>query len=350
MKTLFLILFLSFNFLITANPTYDIREITSPKEEVKPMFINNRGEVAGEIFNGKNLTYGFIWNENTGLKKILPKQVLGADIKTMELYLNGLNDDGKILGHIGHQNECDDTTMDCSFVMHEGQFQFLMAEGENIKPVGINAQGQILGYIDSGEGVETFSSTWNTNDRRIFVVDADGFPQEITLEHSLHTPLFIDQNGRIGFYSFGEKDYGFFVWENGQKIKPTPDLFQAAFNQKGTIAEAQTIDVTTDDSRVKKTLLIWSPDQKETKSFQYEVADLMIKGMNDQEEIVGSFEEGEINACFWSESTGLVNLNHCIEPDSGWELEEAYAINNAGQIVGIGKKDGRLTGFILTPK
>ena len=38
-----------------------------------------------------------------------------------------------------------------------------------------------------------------------------------------------------------------------------------------------------------------------------------------------------------------------IPPESGWQLQEATDINDAGQIVGHGLIDGETHGFVLTP-
>ena len=45
----------------------------------------------------------------------------------------------------------------------------------------------------------------------------------------------------------------------------------------------------------------------------------------------------------------MLDLNSLLLPDSGWVLQEAYAINNAGQIGGVGLYNGQRTGFRLDP-
>lgn len=44
-----------------------------------------------------------------------------------------------------------------------------------------------------------------------------------------------------------------------------------------------------------------------------------------------------------------VNLNEAVVNGSGWHLESAYHMNDAGQIVGWGRKSGNTRGFLLTP-
>jgi hypothetical protein len=43
------------------------------------------------------------------------------------------------------------------------------------------------------------------------------------------------------------------------------------------------------------------------------------------------------------------DLNNLIPPGSGWELVEATAINDAGQIAGSGRLGGKMRAFLLTP-
>jgi probable HAF family extracellular repeat protein len=43
------------------------------------------------------------------------------------------------------------------------------------------------------------------------------------------------------------------------------------------------------------------------------------------------------------------DLNSLLPANSGWELTAAYGINDRGQIVGKGKKDGQTKAYLLTP-
>jgi probable HAF family extracellular repeat protein len=54
------------------------------------------------------------------------------------------------------------------------------------------------------------------------------------------------------------------------------------------------------------------------------------------------------HAFVYSDTTGMVDLNSLIDPSLGWELQSAYSINGAGQIVGEGMHNGNRRGFLLT--
>ena len=82
-------------------------------------------------------------------------------------------------------------------------------------------------------------------------------------------------------------------------------------------------------------------------------------GINDNGQVVGFFEPPRVGGLFDPPSyaqafiyaNGVAqDLNDLIDPNSGWVLTNAYAINNNGQITGTGHINGRYQGFILTPK
>lgn len=54
-------------------------------------------------------------------------------------------------------------------------------------------------------------------------------------------------------------------------------------------------------------------------------------------------------AVIWYGGSSLANLNDQLVGGAGWNLLEAYDINDAGQIVGTGMLDGEYRGYILTP-
>jgi probable HAF family extracellular repeat protein len=72
-------------------------------------------------------------------------------------------------------------------------------------------------------------------------------------------------------------------------------------------------------------------------------------GINDSGEIVGYsyLADGAQNA-FLYEDGSMLNLNSLLPANSGWVLEEAFGINNAGQITGMGLYDGQQTAFLMT--
>lgn len=71
-------------------------------------------------------------------------------------------------------------------------------------------------------------------------------------------------------------------------------------------------------------------------------------GINDKGQIVGSRYENVTRAMMW-ENGVQIELNSLIDPNLGWRLVSARAINNSGMIVGVGYLNGYLRAFLLTP-
>ena len=69
--------------------------------------------------------------------------------------------------------------------------------------------------------------------------------------------------------------------------------------------------------------------------------------INDRGEIVGWLGT---SAFIWTRAEGMQNLNDCIDPNSGWTLNSANAINILGQITGSGTINGETHAFLLTPQ
>lgn len=77
-----------------------------------------------------------------------------------------------------------------------------------------------------------------------------------------------------------------------------------------------------------------------------------ISGLNDLGDLVGNhtLSNNQTRAYLYEAGVGLVDdLNDDIDPSLGWNLSSATDINNHGQIIGTGYKNGQMRGFLLTP-
>ena len=74
-------------------------------------------------------------------------------------------------------------------------------------------------------------------------------------------------------------------------------------------------------------------------------------GINNQNQVVGWAFDGEWqSATISTPDDGTRKLNKLLtDPLSGWDLLDAYDINDKGQIVGFGTYDGQTRAFLLTP-
>jgi uncharacterized membrane protein len=74
-----------------------------------------------------------------------------------------------------------------------------------------------------------------------------------------------------------------------------------------------------------------------------------LSGINNLGQIVGSLSRDKDGAFIWDESLGKRFLSDLIPSGTGWELDYAFAINDAGDIVGYGDLNGQVRGFLMTP-
>ncbi len=78
----------------------------------------------------------------------------------------------------------------------------------------------------------------------------------------------------------------------------------------------------------------------------------MGRALNDRDQVVGIvYSSNSIpDHAFMYSSGQIFDLNSLIPQGSGWQLTQAFGINNAGQIVGQGMIDGAQHAFLLTPQ
>jgi probable HAF family extracellular repeat protein len=75
-------------------------------------------------------------------------------------------------------------------------------------------------------------------------------------------------------------------------------------------------------------------------------------GINNQGVIVGASSTSTpsiTRAFIFTQVDGMIDLNSLIDPSSGWVLTGSSAINDFGQIVGVGTHSGQSAAFLLTP-
>lgn len=65
--------------------------------------------------------------------------------------------------------------------------------------------------------------------------------------------------------------------------------------------------------------------------------------------VVGTADVAGSNRAFVSEGSALLDLNTLLFNGDGWILLEAYDINEAGQIAGVGSLNGELRSVLLAP-
>jgi probable HAF family extracellular repeat protein len=75
------------------------------------------------------------------------------------------------------------------------------------------------------------------------------------------------------------------------------------------------------------------------------------RAINNADQVVGmSLDASGRQRAFLWQTDVMVDLNTLLPPNSGWELQDAHFINDAGQIAGTGLYQGQSSWFLLTPQ
>lgn len=333
-------------FNLKAEIEYEVIEITlnSIEEYIEPKFINDNGQVAGDAGDS-----AFLWSpEGDSFFISLHGAFRYEPSYSSELIIAGLNDSGSIVGTL--HSYCDDEEEEEVFIwdQKEGLRYPILDDSTHLsKALGINNSGQVLCTLDERLFI------WHDLED---IVEVD-FPNSyfpVGIDENSHL-LFAQQNS--GPLLFPEGTFCF--WDSHLRNFIFPKelwLFPQTFNPKGDVAGMMRVERI---DGMKTYFWTWSQEKNSCEYFSPVETEnekwITINAMNDRNEIVGVFEQetdedlDEENAFIWSEENGMRNLNDLINPTLGWELISANAINNRGEIVGIGFKNGFEKAFFARP-
>ena len=213
----------------------------------------------------------------------------------------------------------------------------------------VNNLGQVVGLSAQVEGAfraRAFSySDGVMRDLGTFEGDDSSYAADIN-----------DSSEIVGYSSRGDINRAFF-YRNGQMLGigefgPEQSSFANAINNLGEIVGAFDFD----NGRYRAFLLTdgYLRDLGVLPGFQMSTA----LSINNHSQVIGTLttrdDELADNYVFrqvpFIYSSGVMeDLNALIDPESGWQLEEATDINDLGQIIGHGLLDGRRSTFVMTP-
>jgi probable HAF family extracellular repeat protein len=304
-----------------------------------PTAVNNLGQVVGwAALPDAGGSHAFFWSADTGM---LDLGVLGGQLSGA----TGINDTGEVVG---------------SFQTHKrmwrafrwnataGMLPLEPPAGAVIEcAVGINNRGQILG------------STYLREANLAYLWDPQGGWQDLGRLPSFTDtyPVAINGVGQVcGNAGINPGDvtavYRAFRWTSG-RMEALP-LLGSQNSEAAALNDAGHVVGDADDEDGIRAVL-WGPagavmSLRTLPGYRERTS---ASGINNRGQIVGSANRiPEYRALLWQEGR-MYDLNQCIPPGSGWELRHANAINDQGEIIGVGHildQPGHwLRGFLLTP-
>ena len=285
--------------------------------------INNQGQVTGQLED-----YAFFWDASEGMQSL--GTISGGVSKGY-----GINDIGQVVGSSGSM----DIGWQAFIWDRDGGMRSIGAYGAQ----AINNHGQVVG------GMTTIP----------MIANAFIWSQDTGL-------VSLGTFGGYNSYAYGVNDHGqvvgrydgytAFFWDPVDGMIPLgPHGGHAlAINNKSEVAGWLS------DSQRDYCAYIWRRNEGMTNLGTLGGIYSQAHGINDNSEVVGwslpadsddpSFYGGA-HAFYWSQATGMIDLNVLLPEDSAWYcLTHATDINNNGQIVGIGlTKNGDMHAFLTTP-
>jgi probable HAF family extracellular repeat protein len=330
--------------------------------------LNAGGQVAGASYTtGIAAYHTFLWKPTT------PNGASGTktDLETLggsQSFGNGLNASGQVTGESATTGDAADhaflwkPTMPggASGTMHD----LLTLGGTNSYGFGINADGQVTGGSDTTGDTATHAFLWKPSTPN----GTSGTMYDLgTLGGSESNGSAINASGQVAGSSLknGDSAYRAFLW------KPTtPGGTSGTMHDLGTFggtesvggainAGGQVAGFSYTTGHADYHAFLWTPTTPiGTSGTMLDLTTL--GGLNSYSynvgaggQVVGASEivstSDRAHAFLYTSGSGMVDLNTLIDPLSGWELLDASAINDAGQITGQGLIDGEYHAYLLTP-
>ena len=292
--------------------------------------INASGQVVGWAWTtGNTVWHAFLWQSGA----MTDLGTLGGATSTA----SSINDSGQVLG----SSETRDSRRFACFLWENGVMSdFATLGGTSSYPHASNASGQVVGSAATGDGVQ-----------RAFLWQ-DGVMNDLgTLGGTWSSASAINDSGQVvGYATTTDGVDHAFLWQNGMMS----DLgtlggiwsYASAINDSGhVVGSAATAD------GVQRAFLWQDGVMNDLGTLGQ---DSSASDINASGQVVGAAfinEEGECWTCraFLWQNGVMTDLNAVLPSGSGWVLEFATAINDAGQIVGWGLLNSETRAFLLTP-
>jgi probable HAF family extracellular repeat protein len=279
--------------------------------------LNASGQVAGASYTTDDDAYHtFLWKPTT------PNGASGTKTDLLTLggtysFGNGLNASGQVAGESNTTGDAathaflwkPTTPGGASGTMHD----LLTLGGTNSYGYAINAAGQVTGASDRTGNTRTHAFLWKPTTPN---GTSGTMHNLLTLGGTDSFGGSINANGQVAGFSntTGDAAYHAYLW--------TPTVPNGI---SGTMQDLTTLGG--------------------LNSYSYNI------GAGGQ--VVGASEveitSDDTHAFLYTSGSGMVDLNTLIDPLSGWELLDASAINDAGQITGQGLIGDEYHAYLLTP-
>jgi probable HAF family extracellular repeat protein len=303
---------------------YAVTELTSPDGYQGVAYdVNNSGQVVGSI------GYAVLWNNGiiTDLRKRAPQFTWASAINDVgQVVCNSV----PLVGHVFGR---------CPYLWQSGNITYIGECGGSSYVNAINKAGQVTGSdVQQPFLWQNGSTTYLSN---------------LSSSNSYGRALGINDRGQVVGYSTTRRGRQHGVLWHNSRIKDLGTLPSGSNSQALGINKAGKVVGWSDTNTGSQHAVLWQNRL---------ISDLgtldgnatTATAINNRGTVVGYSltntygNQVPLHAFVWRNGV-MTDLNSLLPANSGWELTTANAINEQGQIVGSGKKDGQTKAFLLTP-
>jgi probable HAF family extracellular repeat protein len=302
--------------------------------DTNPYGINDKGEVVGYSYTvGQLVWQAFLW-KNGVMSDLGP----GGN----ESIAYRINELGQAVGFYNSL----DRTVRHAYLWHDGlKIDLDQSGGKNSIAAAINDSGVVVGSFQDTTSKEIHTFRWENG---VFTdmgkLGGEGFSGALGINNK---GQMIGNYDRWDIIDSIQSKYvhGFF-YENGGATDMGKLVYPEEINDSGQATGYYYPDV----NQTTYHSFIWKNGSM-TDIGALGTGHTQAHGINDSGHVVGwSYNQGGRDVAFIWKDGVMTDLNTLIDQNSGWVLRVAYAINNHGQIVGIGDFAGLPRfAFLLTP-
>jgi probable HAF family extracellular repeat protein len=312
--------------------------------------INNRGDVVGSSYpsgtgaTGKGFVYYGADGRLINLGTLAGDTAAGASSTAYDISDNGWVVATNGSNAFAWSDDNGDRTAQTSELRGLGT----PTNGTNAVPRSINNAGQVAGYTNTG-----ISAAWRWQSNQ-FVVINSGVATGINDAGQVVGSL----SGAAWRWTDTDNDN---AADSAEIATISKTIFGGSSSTATGINSSGQVVGYAKNADGDGRGFVWTDADSDNVVQASEVVDLgfpaggnaFANAINDSGAVVGGFAAGSSRYAFvWTPSGGPLNLNDVIDPTAGISLNQAQAINNAGQIVGFGKLTSGGTSeyaFLLTP-
>lgn len=324
-----------------ANPQYRVTaiELPSAPSSVTPVGINRHGQVAltsEQSPNGSSQAY--VWSALTGLTAL--------PLSTGYARVNGINDAGLVVGYADGAVFTWDTATGSALLHRQGA----LAQSQ---VYALNQRGDFAGMTDkSGRWV---AASWQGGSRQELGVLLQNVNIGFDMARAINDSGMIAGGARS---QISWNEHAFVYTPEGGMVDIGTLYGENDFSTAHGINDfGQVVGWSRRSGQAAQRAFVWSaqggmqdlghlfPGYSQEYVYAYDI--------NNQGLVVGGTSSfGRYHGFLWNQTSGLQKLDDLVDNTgraTPWQINSAFAINEAGQIVGSAMLDGRTIAVLLTP-